>query len=210
MAREGYAVLRPNPRGSDGYGNAFRHANVRDWGYGDYDDLMSGVDTVINRGLADPDHLFVAGWSYGGYLTSFIVTRTGRFKAASMGAGLPDLVSMAYTTDIPDYLVAHMGGELWKDYDMYMKHSAIFHLDKITTPLQILHGENDLRVPLTQSEELYTALKRKGIPTELILYPRSGHVPSEPKLMMDVTPRVLGWFDRFNGDRTGKTGEEKK
>ena len=114
MAEEGYAVLRPNPRGSTGYGKEFRFANVGDWGYGDYDDLMAGVDKVIETGLADRGHLYVAGWSYGGYLTSFIITRTNRFRAASMGAGLPDLISMTTTTNIPDYLVAHMGGELWE------------------------------------------------------------------------------------------------
>ncbi len=197
MAREGYAVLRANPRGSTGYGKDFRYANVTDWGYGDFEDLMAGVDKMINEEIADSSRLYVAGWSYGGYLTSFIVSRTKRFRAASMGAGLPDLVSMVYTTDIADYMVAHMGNELWNDYDMYMKHSAMFRLNEITTPLQILHGKDDLRVPASQGEELYTALKRKGVPTELVLYPRTGHVPAEPKLLMDVTPRILKWFENF-------------
>ena len=162
MAREGYAVLRPNPRGSSGYGKEFRYANAGNWGFDDYDDLMAGVDTVVKIGLADRDRLYVAGWSYGGYLTSFIITRTGRFRAASMGAGLPDLVSMVNTTDIPDYLVANMGNELWNDYDGYMKHSAIFQLKEIHTPLQVLHGQNDRRVPVTQGTEIYEALKRNG------------------------------------------------
>ncbi len=209
MAREGYAVLRPNPRGSSGYGKDFRYANVRDWGNGDFEDVMAGVDKVIDMGIADKDQLYVAGWSYGGYLTSFIVTKTDRFLAASMGAGLPDLVSMVYTTDIPDYLVAHMGHELWNDYDVYMEHSAMFHLNNIHTPLQILHGQNDHRVPLSQSEELYNALKRKNIPTEMIMYPRSGHSPSEPKLLMDVTPRVLKWFQSFEPSSGGNTKKQK-
>ncbi|HYW95192.1 MAG TPA: prolyl oligopeptidase family serine peptidase, partial [Bacteroidales bacterium] len=84
------------------------------------------------------------------------------------------------------------------NYNTYMKHSALFHLENIDTPLQILHGENDNRVPVSQSKELYVALKRKGIPTELVLYPRSGHIPSEPKLLMDVTPRMLKWFEKFS------------
>jgi dipeptidyl aminopeptidase/acylaminoacyl peptidase len=111
FAQEGYAVLRPNPRGSTGYGQEFRFANVRDWGYGDMDDLMAGVDEVIDMGIAHPDSLLLMGWSYGGYMTSFAVTRTDRFKAASMGAGLPNLVSMVTTTDIGEYLVAHMGAD---------------------------------------------------------------------------------------------------
>src|SRR5690606_35203096 len=101
------------PRGSTGYGKDFRYANFRDWGFGDMDDLMAGVDRVIEMGVAHPDSLVLAGWSYGGYMTSFAVTRTDRFRAASMGAGLPNLVSMTTTTDIPDYLVGHMGGEIW-------------------------------------------------------------------------------------------------
>ena len=126
FAQEGYAVLRPNPRGSSGYGRDFRFANVRDWGYGDMDDLMEGVDEVIDMGVAHPDSLLLMGWSYGGYMTSFAVTRTDRFKAASMGAGLPNLVSMVTTTDIGEYLVAHMGGEEFReDYEGYERHSAM-------------------------------------------------------------------------------------
>jgi dipeptidyl aminopeptidase/acylaminoacyl peptidase len=199
FAQQGYAVLRPNPRGSTGYGKDFRYANVRDWCLGDYDDVVSGVDAVIERGVADPDRLFVMGWSYGGYMTSCVVSRTDRFKAASMGAGLPNLVSMVHTTDIPDYLVAHQGGkELWEDFESYMRHSAMFKLDKIVTPTQILHGEKDLRVPFGQGQEFYVALQRKGVPTEMAVYPRTPHGPREPKLLMDVTPRILAWFERFS------------
>ncbi len=142
FAQNGFAVLRPNPRGSSGYGKEFRYANFRDWGYGDYEDLMSGVDRAIEIGVAHPDSLVVMGWSYGGYMTSFVVTRTNRFKAASMGAGLPNLVSMVSTTDIPDYLVAHMGSEFWEDYDIYEKHSAIYRIKNVTTPTQVIHGQN--------------------------------------------------------------------
>ena len=196
FAQEGFAILRPNPRGSTGYGKEFRYANVRDWGYGDYEDVMSGVDKVIEMGIAHPDSLTVMGWSYGGYLTSFTVTRTDRFKAASMGAGLPNLISMVTTTDIPDYLVAHMGAEFWEDYDTYEKHSAIYRVAQVTTPTQVLHGEQDWRVPFTQGKEFYVALQRRGVPTEMVVYPRTPHGPREPKLLMDVTPRILSWFNR--------------
>jgi dipeptidyl aminopeptidase/acylaminoacyl peptidase len=197
FAQEGYAVLRPNPRGSTGYGKDFRFANVRDWGYGDMDDLMAGVDRVIEMGVAHPDSLLLMGWSYGGYMTSFAVTRTDRFKAASMGAGLPNLVSMVTTTDIGEYLVAHLGGEeLWEDYEGYERHSAIYRIANVTTPTQVIHGENDLRVPFTQGQEFYRALGRLGVPTEMIVLPRTPHGPREPKLQMEVSPLILRWFDR--------------
>ena len=197
FAQQGYAVLRPNPRGSSGYGKDFRYANFKDWGYGDYEDLMSGVDKAIEMGVAHPDSLLAMGWSYGGYMTSFLVTRTDRFQAASMGAGLPNLISMVSTTDIPDYLVAHFGGEFWDDYETYEKHSAMYRIANVTIPTQVIHGENDLRVPFTQGQEFYTALRRRGVPTEMVVYPRTPHGPREPKLLMDVSHRILKWFERF-------------
>lgn len=198
FAQNGYIVLRPNPRGSAGYGKDFRYANIQDWGYGDYQDLMTGVDHVLSMGIADKDKQFVMGWSYGGYMTSWVVTQTDRFKAASMGAGLPNLVSMVTTTDIPDYLVAHMGGkEYWEDYAAYEKHSAIYHIGNVVTPTQVIHGANDLRVPFTQGQEFYVSLKRKGVDTEMVVYPRTPHGPREPKFLMDVSPRILKWFERY-------------
>jgi len=199
FAQNGYAVLRPNPRGSTGYGRDFRYANVEDWGFGDYQDLMAGVDAVIDRGVAHPDSLALMGWSYGGYMTSYAVTKTDRFQAASMGAGLPNLISMVGTTDIPDYLVAHMGGEFWNRYDVYEKHSAIYRIDNVSTPTQVLHGAEDDRVPTRQGQEFYRALKRLEVPTEMVVYPRTPHGPREPKLVMDVTPRILDWFDAHLG-----------
>ncbi|MEM7356102.1 MAG: prolyl oligopeptidase family serine peptidase, partial [Acidobacteriota bacterium] len=165
---------------------------------------MAGVDQAIDRGVADPERLFVMGWSYGGYLTSYVVTRTERFRAASMGAGLPNLVSMVHTTDIQDYLVAHMGAELWDDYAVYEKHSAMYRLAKITTPTQIIHGAEDLRVPFDQGRELYIGLQRRGVPTEMVVYPRTPHGPREPKFVMDVTPRILTWFAKHGGPGAGE------
>lgn len=199
FAQQGYAVLRPNPRGSTGYGKEFRYANFQDWGFGDMDDLMAGVDRVIEMGVAHPDSLVLAGWSYGGYMTSFAVTRTDRFRAASMGAGLPNLISMTTTTDIPDYLAAHMGGEFWDDVETYQRHSAMYRIGNVTTPTQVIHGERDLRVPFTQGQEFYVALQRRGIPTEMLILPRTPHGPQEPKLLMEVTPRILRWFDTHLG-----------
>ena len=207
FAQNGYAVLRPNPRGSSGYGKEFRYANYMDWGFGDYDDLMSGVDEVIEMGVAHPDSLLAMGWSYGGYMTSFLVTRTDRFKAASMGAGLPNIISMVSTTDIPDYLVAHFGGEFWEDYETYERHSAIYRVANVTIPTQVIHGQNDLRVPFTQGQEFYTALRRRGVPTEMVVYPRTPHGPREPKLLMDVSQRIMTWFERFLAREAAPTTE---
>jgi len=198
FAQEGFMVLRPNPRGSTGYGKDFRYANVQDWGFGDYEDLVAGVDHVLDMGIADSENQFVMGWSYGGYMTSWIVTQTDRFNAASMGAGLPNLISMVSTTDIPDYIVVHAGGkEYWEDYQAYEKHSAIYYIKNVVTPTQVIHGANDLRVPLAQGQEFYNSLKRKGVDTEMIMYPRTPHGPTEPKFLMDVSPRILNWFNQY-------------
>lgn len=200
FAEQGYALLRPNPRGSTGYGKEFRYANVEDWGYGDYEDLMSGVDYVIDMGVADPDQLTEMGWSYGGYMTSWIVTQTDRFKAVSMGAGLSNLVSMVGTTDIPGYLMAHLGGPYWDgNMETYERHSAVYHMDNVVTPTQVIHGTNDLRVPLGQAQEFYWALQEKGVESEMILYPRTGHGPTEPKFIADVSNQILRWFDKHLG-----------
>ena len=197
FAQEGMAVLRPNPRGSTGYGKEFRYANFMDWGYGDLSDLLAGVDEVIEMGVAHPDSLLLMGWSYGGYMTSFAVTQTDRFRAASMGAGLPNLVSMVTTTDIGDYLVGHMGDEYFNDYETYEKHSAIYHIKNVTTPTQVIHGALDLRVPFTQGQEFYTSLVRLGVDTEMVVYPRTPHGPTEPKFLMDVSERILVWFNKY-------------
>ena len=197
FAAHGYAVLRPNPRGSGGYGKDFRFANLKDWGGGDYRDLMAGVDHVIAQGIADPDRLGVMGWSYGGFMTSWIITQTPRFKAASVGAGVTNLVSFTGTSDIPSFLPFYFGGEFWDDLDAYRKHSAMFNVKGVRTPTLILHGEKDERVPISQGYELYNALKRQGCATQMVVYPRTPHAPSEPKLLLDVLKRDLAWFDKY-------------
>lgn len=197
FAQQGMFVLRPNPRGSVGYGKDFRYGNYKDWGFGDYEDVMSGVDHVIQKGLADSSKLAVMGWSYGGYLTSYLVTKTNRFKAASVGAGLTNLISMFTTNDIPEALVGYFGVDPWDDFDLYEKHSAIYHVKEVTTPTQIVHGAEDQRVPISQGQEFYTALRRLGIPSEMVILPRTPHGPQEPKLLIDVSPRIMKWFDTF-------------
>jgi dipeptidyl aminopeptidase/acylaminoacyl peptidase len=197
FAGRGYAVLRANPRGSSGYGTKFRHANYGDWGGGDFKDLMAGVDYLVKEGIADADRLGVMGWSYGGYMTSWTITQTKRFKAASVGAGVTNLMSFTGTADIPSFLPDYFGGEPWDKLDAYRAHSAMFQVKGVTTPTLIQHGERDLRVPLSQGQELYNALKRQGCKTQMVIYPRMPHGITEPKLLMDCMNRNLAWFSRL-------------
>ena len=196
FAQQGYAVLRPNPRGSAGYGRAFRHANYNDWGFGDYDDDQTGVDKVIAMDVAHPDSLIICGWSYGGYMTSFTVTKTNRFKAASVGAGVTNLMTFVGTSDIPGFMPDYFGGEYWDRLEMFMKHSAMFNIKNVKTPSQVIHGEKDLRVPPSQGFEFYVAMKRLGVPTEMITYPRTPHGVQEPKFIQDIGERMIGWFNK--------------
>jgi dipeptidyl aminopeptidase/acylaminoacyl peptidase len=208
FADRGYAVLRCNPRGSSGYGQKFRYANYKDWGGGDYKDLMAGVDRMVEMGIADPDRLGVMGWSYGGYMTSWVITQTKRFKAASVGAGVTNLMSFTGTADIPGFLPDYFGAEPWDDNEIYRKHSAMFNVKGVTTPTLIQHGEKDERVPISQGYELYNALKRQKCEVKMVVYPRTPHGPQEPKLLLDIMKRNLEWFDRYVGaDRTGAKTE---
>jgi len=197
FAARGYAILRANPRGSSGYGAKFRHANYGDWGGGDYRDLMSGVDHVISLGVADSERMGVMGWSYGGFMTSWIITQTKRFKAASVGAGVTNLMSFTGTADIPGFLPDYFGGEFWDRFDAYRTHSAMFHIKGVSTPTLIQHGERDERVPLSQGLELYNALKRQGCVTKMVIYPRTPHGIEEPRLLLDCMNRNIEWFDQY-------------
>ena len=187
----------PNPRGSSGYGEAFRRANYKDWGGGDYDDIMSGVDAMIDRGIADPDRLGIMGWSYGGYMTSWAVTQTTRFKAASVGAGITNLYSMYGSNDLSSYLKSFFGDYPWRDPEEYARHSAMTFVDNIKTPVMIQHGEQDFRVPYAQAQEFYQALKDRKVPAEFVSYPRQGHGIAEPRLLKDAMHRNLDWFNKW-------------
>lgn len=199
FASRGYAILRPNPRGSSGYGTEFRRANIKDWGGMDYQDLMTGVDKVIAMGVADPDRLGVMGWSYGGYMTSTIITKTTRFKAASAGAPVTNLMSFNGTADIPAFVPDYFGNEFWNDPETYAKHSAMFNIKNAKTPTLIQHGEADVRVPISQGYELYNALKAQGVPTRMIVLPRQPHGPNEPKMQVAAMQSNLDWFEKYLG-----------
>ncbi len=197
FASRGYAILRANPRGSSGYGTEFRRANMKDWGGMDYQDLMTGVDKVIEMGVADPNRMGVMGWSYGGYMTSWIVTQTKRFKAASAGAPVTNLMSFNGTADIPAFVPDYFGGQAWEIPEVYAKHSAMFNIKGVTTPTLIEQGDADQRVPISQGYEFYNALKQQGVPTRMIVLPRQPHGPTEPKMQIAAMQANLDWFDKY-------------
>jgi dipeptidyl aminopeptidase/acylaminoacyl peptidase len=196
MASAGMAILFPMPRGGSGYGVAGFRAIVNRWGEDDYKDIMAGVDAMVARGLADPDRLGVMGASYGGYMTDWIVTQTSRFKAASTGASVSDLINMYYLSDAGDFIVEYYGYP-WEDHDALVRHSAITYVQNVTTPLLIQHGEDDHRVPLSQAQEFYKALKALHKTVEFDIYPRGGHVNFEPPLERQYMLRNLEWFEHW-------------
>lgn len=197
FSSRGYAILRVNPRGSSGYGTEFRRANMKDWGVGDYEDIMSGVDKAIEMGVANPDRLGVMGWSYGGYMTSTIITKTKRFKAASAGAPVTNLMSFNGTADIPGFVPDYFGGQSWDLPDVYSKHSAMFNIKGVTTPTLIQQGDADIRVPISQGYELYNALKQQGVPTRMLVLPRQPHGPTEPRMQLAAMKSNLEWFEKY-------------
>lgn len=201
FAAHGFAILRPNPRGSSGYGTDFRRGNLKDWGGADYQDLMTGVDKVIAMGVADPERLGVMGWSYGGFMTSWIVTQTHRFKAASAGAPVTNLMSFNGTADIPAFVPDYFGGQFWDAMDLYQKHSAMFNVKGVKTPTMIQHGEADIRVPISQGYEFYNALKAQGVPTRMLVLPRQPHGPNEPKMQLSAMQANLEWFEKYIGKK---------
>ncbi len=201
FASRGYAILRPNPRGSSGYGAEFRRANFKDWGGADYQDLMTGVDKVVEMGVADPERLGVMGWSYGGYMTSWIVTQTRRFKAASAGAPVTNLMSFTGTADIPSFIPDYFGGQFWEASELYQKHSPMFQVRGVTTPTMIQHGDADIRVPISQGYEFYSALKAQGVPTRMLVLPRQPHGPTEPKMQLAAMQANLDWFEKYLGGK---------
>ncbi|MCA1625104.1 MAG: S9 family peptidase [Acidobacteria bacterium] len=205
FASRGYAILRPNPRGSSGYGTEFRRANIKDWGGADYQDLMKGVDKVVEMGVADPNRLGVMGWSYGGFMTSWIVTQTHRFKAASAGAPVTNLMSFTGTADIPSFIPDYFGGQFWENIEVYQKHSPMFNVKGVRTPTMIQHGDADIRVPISQGFEFYNALKAQGVPTRMIVLPRQPHGPNEPKMQIAAMQANLDWFEKYLG--SGKNNE---
>lgn len=194
LASLGFVILQPNPRGSTGYGKNFRMANFADLGGGDYRDMMAGVDYLIKRGVADPEHLAIFGWSYGGYLTAWAISQSNRFKAAIDGDGLTNFVSFSGTSDIPWYLSQYLGNYYWDNINLYLQRSPISYVKNINTPLLIFHGENDIRVPLTQSYELYSALQIQKKPVKMFISPDTDHVPNNANIIYKNIIEIDHWL----------------
>ncbi|MDQ7794869.1 MAG: S9 family peptidase [bacterium] len=199
LALNGFAVLYVNPRGSQGYGDRFAGAVVGDWGGKDHEDLLAAVDHVVEAGVADPHRLGVTGWSYGGYMTCWLITRTDRFRAAVAGAPVTNLLSMYGQADVGPGLVEFFrGGRPWEEPDRLSERSPVRYADRVNTPLLLLHGESDLRCPIGQSEEMFAALQRLGRTCVMVRYPGESHRVGR-RLNPDRIRRTLAWFQHYLG-----------
>jgi dipeptidyl aminopeptidase/acylaminoacyl peptidase len=195
LAGMGYFVLFPNPRGSYGQGETFTRANVKDFGYGDFKDILAGVDEALRVAPIDSNRLGIAGWSYGGYMTMWAVTQTNRFKAAMAGAGLSNWQSYYGENLIDQWMIPFFGKSVYDDAELYAKSSPITFIKKVKTPTLILVGDSDGEVPAPQSYEFWHALKTLGVETQLVVYEHEGHLFANPKHQRDVIERTLSWFD---------------
>ncbi|MGI8855006.1 MAG: prolyl oligopeptidase family serine peptidase [Thermomicrobiales bacterium] len=201
FAAKGYIIVFTNPRGSQGYGERFSTAIYQGWGPKPFVDVMNAVDYVIAQGFIDPDHLYVTGGSYGGYLTNWLVTHTGRFRAAATQRCVSDLRSLALAGDCNTiWMTDYYGGMPWEEPAVYAEDSPITHIAQCVTPLFIEHEEEDHRCPMDQAEQMYNALRKLGVTTELVRYPNESHGMSrsgKPLHRLDRLRRIIGWFARY-------------
>jgi dipeptidyl aminopeptidase/acylaminoacyl peptidase len=195
LAGAGYFVLHPNPRGSFGQGEAFTRANVRDFGYGDFRDVMAGVDEALRVAPIDPNRLGLTGWSYGGYMTMWGVTQTNRFKAAMAGAGIANYQSYYGENKIDQWMIPFFGKSVYDDPDVYAKSSPITFIKNVKTPTLVIVGDSDGECPTPQSYEFWHALKTLGVETQLVVYEHEGHHFAKPAHQRDRIRRTVSWFD---------------
>jgi dipeptidyl aminopeptidase/acylaminoacyl peptidase len=193
----GWFVLCPNPRGSFGQGEAFTQGNIRDFGGGDYRDLMAGVDAMVKQFPIDSTKLGLRGHSYGGYMAMWANTQTTRFAAIVAGAGLSDWQSYYGLNDIDEWMIPFFGASVYDDPAVYEKSDPLHFLKKVKTPTLILVGDRDGEVPMEQSVEWYHGLETMKVPVELVVYPNEGHLFNRPADIRDYTLRTLQWFDRW-------------
>jgi dipeptidyl aminopeptidase/acylaminoacyl peptidase len=208
MAAAGYVVLYTNPRGSTGYGSAFSRA-IHDAfpGRVDYEDLMNGVDAVVGRGFVDAERLYVQGCSGGGALTAWVVTQTDRFAAAAAMCPIVNMISFAGSTDIPGWAFNRFRKPFWIDPTAWLASSAIMHVSRVKTPTLILSGENDMRTPVAQAQELYTALRMLDVPTRLILMRNESHGVNtfKPSNVLRTQLYLRKWYGEWRrGTKGGK------
>ena len=199
-AARGYVVLFCNPRGSEGYGEYWRDAIHANWGVADAPDILAGIDATIARGGIDPARIAVTGGSYGGYMTSWLIAHNDRFACAVSARGVYNLLSEHSTSDAHELIEFEFDGYPWELYEKLWQHSPLAHAHKITTPLRILHSEQDYRVPISEAEQLFAILRRRKQVVEFVRYPREGHEltrSGEPRHRADHMQRTLEWFDRY-------------
>lgn len=196
FAQSGWAVFLPNPRGSGGYGEAFRGANVRDWGGKDLEDVLAGVDQLVKLGRVDEKRMAVCGWSYGGFLAASIVTKTDRFRAAVVGAGIADLAAML-GSDAPEFTRTYMGAWPWEDPQAWVARSPLYQAGNVKTPTAFLHGAADERVPPGQVFAFWQALEQRGVPTDLLVLPREPHIPFEPRHQKAAMQWHWDWITKW-------------
>src|SRR2546421_5969063 len=194
---KGAVVLRPNYRGSAGYGEKFRSLNVRNLAIGYYADVISGVDSLIAKGFVDKDRVGAMGWSQGGYISAYITTFSDRFKAVSVGAGISDWSTYYVNTDITPFTRQYLHATPWDDPEIYWKTSPISYVKNAKTPTLIQHGELDKRVPIPNAYELRQALEDKGVKVEMIVYKGFGHPITKPRAMRAVMQHNLAWFNHY-------------
>ena len=197
LVAQGYAILQPNVRGSSGYGDALLRGNMNDIGGGDYQDLMTGVDAIIERGVAHADSLAVKGWSYGGILGGWTITRTDRFKAASLGAMVADWRSEFGAGFNFDVVRWYLGGDPWSNRDHWTERSAFSHLDKVTTPTILFHGTQDRTDTMEQSMNFFAGLRHLGVEARFILFPREGHGIQEPRHRRTLLIEEMRWLNQY-------------
>ena len=194
---KGFIVLEPNYRGSSGYGNDFLKANYRKQGIADYDDVLSGVDYLVDKGIVDKDRVGVMGWSNGGYISAFCSTYSSRFKAISVGGGITNWRTHYVNTDIPYYIRMYLGNDPWNDPEIYSETSPMTYIKSACTPTLIQHGEMDARVPTPNAYELYQGLRDMEVETELIIFKGMAHSSDQPGMNVAIMKQNLMWFSHY-------------
>ncbi|MFJ8091071.1 S9 family peptidase [Lysinibacillus sp. NPDC095746] len=194
---KGFIVLEPNYRGSSGYGNEFLKANYRKLGIVNYDDVISGVDKLVDKGMADKDRVGVMGWSNGGYVAAFCSTFSSRFKAVSVGGGITNWRTQYVNTDIPYFTRTYLGNDPWNDPEVYTKTSPMTYIKSACTPTLIQHGEQDARVPIPNAYELYQGLKDMEVDTELIIFKGMAYSSDQPGINVAIMKQNLMWFSHY-------------
>jgi dipeptidyl aminopeptidase/acylaminoacyl peptidase len=195
LSAEGYFVLFPNPRGSYGAGEAFTSANVKDFGYGDFRDILAGVEEVSKTLPIDGERIGIGGWSYGGYMTMWGVTQTNRFHAAVAGAGIMNWQSYYGENGIDQWMIPFFGASVYDDPAVYARSAPITFIKNVRTPTLVLVGDSDVECPTPQSFEFWHALRTLGVKTRLVVYKNEGHLIAQPKHRLDIMKRTIAWFN---------------